>query len=106
VVSVVQHSSTTSTTPDTRRVRPDVPGLLELLEASKKLAALAVTYDDWRRDVKVQPLAAEPAANMNYYSHLLDAVVPEQASIPVLLHGMLEQVTSSPIHAVCPHAAL
>jgi hypothetical protein len=77
---------------------PDVPGLLELLEASKKLAGLAVVYDDWRKDVKVYPVAPEAAAAMNYYTHLLDGVAQEQASIPVVLHGMLEQVTTALMH--------
>ena len=83
----------------------DVPGLLELLEASKKLAGLAVAYDDWRKDVKVYPVAAEPAAAMNYYNHLLEGVVPEQASIPVVLHGMLEQVPAGPMpsQVMCLH---
>ncbi len=50
---------------------------------------------------------AEPLPSTAYYSSLLDTVLPERISVPLMLHAMLEQVARNaqvraPGHTPCP----
>ena len=39
-----------------------------------------------------EPTAAKPDLDMRYYKELMDTVPQESASVPLILHSMLEQV--------------
>ncbi len=73
-------------------VEEDPVGAESLSKALAALRTAAERYDAWAAARAVYTL--EPAdSEARAYAALLDAVPPEQATVPVVLHAVLEQVS-------------
>jgi hypothetical protein len=73
---------------------PTAVGALETEAALRALATCASTYGLWRAVRRLYALKA-PVSEAGTFQNLLDTVPPEQQSVPVMLHCMLEQVVCS-----------
>jgi hypothetical protein len=76
-------------------------GCKELARALLSVGAHAKVYDQWRAAVRVYRMPAPGSSSsssvgssMNRYRQLLSNVPQERQSVPVVLHAMLEQVSS------------
>lgn len=79
----------------------DVFGAAELARVLMTTRACVKEHELWRVESDVYELPPVEGVDTSFYDTLMSSVPDERASVPVLMHAMLEQVRQAPPRDHC-----